>query len=92
MPKKKKKDPWWYSPYHEQIYIDRDTVEKSARNVLNMVQQELETKPRIRRIISFDEALLEWVDKRVESDYHIRDRSHFIEVLIREYKEKIEAE
>ena len=45
---------------------------------------------RVRRSISFDPELLTWVDKTVAEDYHFKDRSHFIEVLIREYKNQIE--
>ena len=45
---------------------------------------------RDRRSISFDPELLKWVDSHVEGDYHFKDRSHFIEVLIREYRAKIE--
>ncbi len=46
--------------------------------------------PRVHRSISCDPELLEWVDKKVEEYYNFEDRSHFIEILIREYKEKIE--
>jgi len=59
--------------------------------VLNKEHSETNTDmPRIRRSISFDQDLLEWVDKQVEADYHFKDRSHFIEVLIREYRDRIE--
>lgn len=46
--------------------------------------------PRVRRSISFDEALLSWIDEKVEEDYRYKDRSHLIEVALRELKEKIE--
>jgi len=46
--------------------------------------------PRARRSISFDEELLKWIDKTVETDYRYKDRSHLIEVALRELKEKME--
>ena len=42
--------------------------------------------------VSFDIELLEWVDGYLENDFHFMNRSHFIEVLIREYRLKVENE
>jgi len=45
--------------------------------------------PRVRRSISFDENLLNWIDQHVEEKYEYKDRSHFIEVLIRRYRDTL---
>jgi len=46
---------------------------------------------RSRVTISIPSELLEWMDNHVEEKYEYRDRSHFIEVLISRYREKVEA-
>ncbi len=40
--------------------------------------------------ISMDSGLLKWMDKHLMDHYEYKDRSHFIEVLIRRYKDSLE--
>lgn len=47
--------------------------------------------PRVRVTISIDEELLINVDKIVEKNYMIRDRSHFFEIAAYKYKEELEG-
>jgi metal-responsive CopG/Arc/MetJ family transcriptional regulator len=49
-------------------------------------------RKRISRSIAFDVGFLKWVDEHIRKTWTLRDRSHFIEVLIREYKERVEKE
>ena len=44
-------------------------------------------RKRISRSIAFDVGLLKWVNEHIKKTWTLWDRSHFIEVLIREYKE-----
>lgn len=46
--------------------------------------------PRVHRSISYDPEQLEWVDKKLEENYHFKDRSHYIEISSENNKEKIE--
>jgi metal-responsive CopG/Arc/MetJ family transcriptional regulator len=45
---------------------------------------------RERVTISMSPALLKWVDKHIMDHYEYKDRSHFVEVLIRRYKDSLE--
>ena len=58
--------------------------------MLNMVQEENVSMTKIRRSISFDEELLEWIDHYVNTHYEYKDRSHFVEVLVRRFKDNVE--
>lgn len=60
--------------------------------VLNNESTPIQDMPRVRRSISFEKDLLDWIDKQVEDDYHFKDRSHFIEVVVKEYKDRIEVQ
>lgn len=43
--------------------------------------------PRVRLSITLDPDLLEWVNHHVAETYEYKDRSHFVEVLIRRYRD-----
>lgn len=43
---------------------------------------------KVRRSISFDKDLIHLIDKFVLEDYHIKDRSHFVEVASKELLER----
>jgi len=64
-----------------------------SRAAINNAQNRLRSEtPRIMRSISFDRDLLAWINLHVETDHRFRDWSHFIEVFMREYRERIEKE
>ena len=46
---------------------------------------------RVRRSISFDPELLEWINKIVEEKVEYRDRSHLIEIAITRFREETET-
>jgi Arc/MetJ-type ribon-helix-helix transcriptional regulator len=42
--------------------------------------------------ITLNPNTLAWVDAQIEKDFHYADRSHLIEIALREFKEKIESQ
>ena len=46
-------------------------------------------KPVRRRVdITLPVDLVDWIDETVKEDYHFRNRSHFVEVLVERYREE----
>ncbi len=39
--------------------------------------------------ITLDPDTLKWVDERVAADYHYADRSHLIEIAVKEMRERL---
>ncbi|MCW4020283.1 MAG: hypothetical protein NWF14_03525 [Candidatus Bathyarchaeota archaeon] len=42
--------------------------------------------------VSLPVELLEWIEKEIEKDLYLKDRSHLIEVAVSEFKERREKE
>lgn len=51
---------------------------------------EIPNMPKVRTSISLDQELLEWVNQHLENNYIYKDRSHYIEVLIRKDRENLD--
>jgi len=52
---------------------------------LNSESEVTKSMVRVRRSISWDPELLAKVDRLIKEDYHFNSRSHFVDVVIREY-------
>ena len=46
--------------------------------------------PRLRIDLTLPEELIAWVNEHVEAEPKFRSRSHFFEMLVREYRTKLE--
>jgi len=57
-----------------------------------MAQKQEDNMARVRRSISFNPELLERIDTYVKEHYEYKDRSHFIEVIVRRYFEREKGE